>query len=118
MKTKSTIWKRLCERAARLCPNTNPRISSSPTAFLLPVKSSSAVGGVHEGGSCHRLSSCAEGVFPSLAHKTEKGMVRVDVRSEQEAVLAFEELTSRMEGNGKDILVQEMIREPVNWWPG
>jgi acetyl-CoA synthetase (ADP-forming) len=51
-----------------------------------------------------------KGCSPSLAHKTEKGMVRVDVRSEQEAVLAFEELTSRMEGNGKDILVQEMIR--------
>jgi acetyl-CoA synthetase (ADP-forming) len=37
-------------------------------------------------------------------------MVRLDVRSEQEAVQAFDELASRMEGNEKDILVQEMIR--------
>jgi len=51
-----------------------------------------------------------KGCSPSLAHKTEKGMVRVDIRSEQEALLAFDELTSRMEGNEKDILVQEMIR--------
>jgi len=65
---------------------------------------------VREGRSNHRLSSCPEGVFPSLSHKTEKGLVRVDVRSKQEAILAFKELTSRMEGNGKDILVQEMIR--------
>jgi acetate---CoA ligase (ADP-forming) subunit beta len=52
------------------------------------------------------LKACS----PSLSHKTEKGLVRVDVRSKQEAILAFKELTSRMEGNGKDILVQEMIR--------
>jgi acetyl-CoA synthetase (ADP-forming) len=51
-----------------------------------------------------------KGCSPSLAHKTEKGMVRVDIRSEQEALLAFDELRSRMEGNEKDILVQEMIR--------
>jgi acetyl-CoA synthetase (ADP-forming) len=51
-----------------------------------------------------------KGCSPSLAHKTEKGMVRVDVRSEQEALLAFEELTSRMEGEEKGILVQEMIK--------
>ena len=51
-----------------------------------------------------------KGCSPSLTHKTEKGMVRMDVRSEQEAVLAFDELKSRMVGNEKDILVQEMIR--------
>jgi len=51
-----------------------------------------------------------KGCSPSLSHKTEKGLVRVDVRSEQEAVLAFDELATRMERNGKAILVQEMIR--------
>ncbi len=51
-----------------------------------------------------------KGCSPHLAHKTEKGLVRVDIRSEQEAVLAFDDLTSRMEGNEKDILVQEMIK--------
>jgi len=51
-----------------------------------------------------------KGCSPSLAHKTEKGMVRVDLRNEQETLLAFDELTSRREGSEQDILVQEMIK--------
>jgi len=51
-----------------------------------------------------------KGCAPHLAHKTEKGLVRVDIRSDQEAILAFDDLTSRMEGNEKDLLVQEMIK--------
>jgi acetyl-CoA synthetase (ADP-forming) len=53
-----------------------------------------------------------KGCSPSLAHKTEKGMVRLDLRSEQETLAAFDALASRMEGSAKDILVQEMIRGP------
>jgi acyl-CoA synthetase (NDP forming) len=53
-----------------------------------------------------------KGCSPDLAHKTEKGLVEVDIRSEQEAARAFDDLTSRMEGNQKDILVQEMIKGP------
>jgi acyl-CoA synthetase (NDP forming) len=53
-----------------------------------------------------------KGCSPDLAHKTEKGLVRLDIRGEQEAALAFDDLTSRMEGNQKDILVQEMIKGP------
>ena len=51
-----------------------------------------------------------KGCSPSLAHKTEKGMVRVDLRNEQETLLAFDELTSRREGSEQEILVQEMIK--------
>ena len=51
-----------------------------------------------------------KGCSPSLAHKTEKGMVRVDLRNEHETLLAFDELTSRREGSEQDILVQEMIQ--------
>jgi acetyl-CoA synthetase (ADP-forming) len=51
-----------------------------------------------------------KGCSPHLAHKTEKGLVKVDIRNEQEAILAFDDLTSRMEGNEKDLLVQEMIK--------
>src|SRR4030042_1916287 len=51
-----------------------------------------------------------KGCSPHLAHKAEKGLVRVDLRSEEEAILAFDDLTSRMEGNEKDVLVQEMIK--------
>jgi acetyl-CoA synthetase (ADP-forming) len=52
------------------------------------------------------LKACS----PHLAHKTEKGLVRVDIRGEQELILAFDDLTSRMEGHEKDILVQELIK--------
>lgn len=51
-----------------------------------------------------------KGCSPSLAHKTEKGMVRVDLRNEQEMLLAFDELNSRGEGSEKAILLQEMIK--------
>jgi acetyl-CoA synthetase (ADP-forming) len=51
-----------------------------------------------------------KGCSPQLAHKTEKGLVRVDLRSEEEAILAFDDLTARMEGNERDVLVQEMIK--------
>ena len=47
---------------------------------------------------------------PSLAHKTEKGLIRVDIRNEQEATQAFDEIMSQMEGSEKGILVQEMIK--------
>ena len=52
------------------------------------------------------LKACS----PQLAHKTEKGLVRLDLRSNQELILAFDDLMSRMEGNEKSILVQELIK--------
>jgi len=51
-----------------------------------------------------------KGCSSQLAHKTEKGLVRVDIRNEQEALSAFDDLTSRMDGNEKAVLVQEMIK--------
>jgi acetate---CoA ligase (ADP-forming) subunit beta len=52
------------------------------------------------------LKACS----PQLAHKTEKGLVRLDLRNNQELILAFDDLVSRMEGNEKNILVQELIK--------
>jgi acetate---CoA ligase (ADP-forming) subunit beta len=52
------------------------------------------------------LKACS----PQLAHKTEKGLVRLDLRSDQELIPAFDDLMSRMEGNEKKILVQELIK--------
>lgn len=52
------------------------------------------------------LKACS----PQLAHKTEKGLVRLDLRSDQELFPAFDDLTSRMEGNEKSLLVQELIK--------
>jgi acyl-CoA synthetase (NDP forming) len=45
-----------------------------------------------------------------IAHKTEKGLIRVDVRNEAEALTAFDEIVASMNGTEKTILVQQMIR--------
>jgi len=47
---------------------------------------------------------------PQVTHKTERNLVRVDLRNVEEAGAAFEDLTSRMEGENKTLLVQEMVR--------
>jgi len=44
-----------------------------------------------------------------ITHKTEKGLIRLDIRNNEEAAVAFEEITSAMNGPGNFILVQEMI---------
>jgi len=50
-------------------------------------------------GSSHRLP-----------HKSEHGLVRLDIRNGEEAASAFREIMSCMEGTDGAVLVQEMIR--------
>ena len=45
-----------------------------------------------------------------IAHKTEKGLIRLDVRNDAEALTAFEEIAGSMDGAEKTVLVQQMIR--------
>ncbi|MDY6793236.1 MAG: acetate--CoA ligase family protein [Thermodesulfobacteriota bacterium] len=47
---------------------------------------------------------------PDISHKTEKGLIRVDIRNEDEAKVAFHEIIAGMNGNEKAVLVQEMIK--------
>jgi len=51
-----------------------------------------------------------KGCAPELAHKTERNLVRVDVRNDGEASAAFKEIVSNMEGVSGEVLVQEMVR--------
>jgi len=51
-----------------------------------------------------------KGSSPQAAHKSEQGLVKVDIRNDHEAVTAFEEIMSRMEGGDKAVLVQEMVK--------
>jgi acetate---CoA ligase (ADP-forming) subunit beta len=51
-----------------------------------------------------------KGCSPDLAHKTEKGLIRLDVRNAGEAAAAFEEIMADMSADGKAVLVQQMIR--------
>jgi acetyl-CoA synthetase (ADP-forming) len=45
-----------------------------------------------------------------IAHKTEKGLIRLDVRNDEEALTAFEEIVASMNGAEKTVLVQQMIK--------
>ncbi|MEA3437581.1 MAG: acetate--CoA ligase family protein [Thermodesulfobacteriota bacterium] len=47
---------------------------------------------------------------PTISHKTEKGLIRVDIRNDDEAKVAFNKIIAGMNGNEKTVLVQEMIK--------
>ncbi len=51
-----------------------------------------------------------KGCAAEIAHKTEKGLIRLDVRNESDAVTAFEEIMAGMTGSGKAVLIQEMVK--------
>jgi acetyl-CoA synthetase (ADP-forming) len=51
-----------------------------------------------------------KGCSSDIAHKTEKGLIRVDIRNEAEAKAAFEEIINNMNGKEKAVLVQEMVK--------
>ncbi len=51
-----------------------------------------------------------KGCSPDIVHKTEKGLIRVDIRNDDEAKVAFNEIISGMNGNEKSVLVQEMVK--------
>ncbi|MBM3301729.1 MAG: acetate--CoA ligase family protein [Deltaproteobacteria bacterium] len=51
-----------------------------------------------------------KGCAPDISHKTERSLVRVDIRSEHEALEAFDQIVELMKPATGAILVQEMIR--------
>ena len=58
-----------------------------------------------------------KGCSSEVAHKTEKNLIRLDIRTEAEARAAFDEIMAGLEGPDKAVLVQEMIKGPRNsWW--
>jgi len=73
--------------------------TSEPDAFLKAVR---------EIGFPLVIKACGA----KLSHKTERGLVRVDVRSEQEASKAFEEIMKEVSADGGLVLVQEMVKGP------
>jgi acetyl-CoA synthetase (ADP-forming) len=50
-----------------------------------------------------------KGCSSDIAHKTEKGLIRVDIRNGEEATAAFEEIRAHM-GTDFGVLVQEMVK--------
>jgi acetate---CoA ligase (ADP-forming) subunit beta len=51
-----------------------------------------------------------KGCSPQISHKTEQGVVRLDIRSEEEALIAYDEINSSIRGNEAGVLVQEMVK--------
>jgi acetyl-CoA synthetase (ADP-forming) len=52
-----------------------------------------------------------KGCSAEIAHKTEKGLIRVDVRNDEEAAMAFGEISAAMNGaSDGSVLVQQMIK--------
>ncbi len=45
-----------------------------------------------------------------LAHKSERGLIRTDIRTDEEALLAFGDITLKMGGVPGGVLVQEMAK--------
>jgi acyl-CoA synthetase (NDP forming) len=54
-----------------------------------------------------------KGCSAQIAHKTEMGLIRVDVRNAEEATAAFREISAAMNGAGDGaVLVQQMVKGP------
>jgi len=51
-----------------------------------------------------------KGCSPEISHKTESGVIHVDIRSEREAEAALDEILSRMPKDRPAVLVQEMVK--------
>lgn len=51
-----------------------------------------------------------KGCSSEIAHKTEKGLIKVDIRNDDEAFAAFADIQAKMEGTDGKVLVQEMIK--------
>ncbi len=45
-----------------------------------------------------------------IAHKTERGLIHVDLRSDKEALRAFDDIMTGMSGLDGDVLIQKMIK--------
>lgn len=51
-----------------------------------------------------------KGCSAEIAHKTEKGLIRVDIRTAAEALVALREIQSALIGHSGGVLIQEMVK--------
>lgn len=51
-----------------------------------------------------------KGCSRELSHKTETGLVYLDIRNETEALAAYTQVMDRMQGEDKQVLIQEMVK--------
>jgi acetyl-CoA synthetase (ADP-forming) len=51
-----------------------------------------------------------KGCSAEITHKTEKGLIKVDIRNDDDATVAFEEIMANINGKENAVLVQEMVK--------
>jgi acetate---CoA ligase (ADP-forming) subunit beta len=51
-----------------------------------------------------------KGCSPEISHKTETNIIRLDLRTDEEAMTAFRQIKANMNGQSGGVLVQEMIK--------
>ena len=51
-----------------------------------------------------------KGCSSEISHKTEKDLIKVDIRNEKEAKAAFEDIMTNMNATDNAVLVQEMVK--------
>ena len=61
---------------------------------------------IHEIGYPVVMKACS----PDISHKTEKGLVRTDIRDDIEALDTFKDIMAGMNGAKGGVLVQEMVK--------
>ena len=64
------------------------------------------ISAAHEIGFPVVIKACS----PEISHKTEKGLIRIDIRNDDEAIQAYDDITAGMNGSKRTVLVQELIK--------
>ena len=76
------------------------------TREIIIQKNNDVISAAHEIGYPVVMKGCS----PEITHKTEKGLIRTDIRDDKEALDTFNDIMAGMNGRYGSILIQEMIK--------
>jgi len=76
------------------------------TREIIIQKNNDVISAAHEIGYPVVMKGCS----PEITHKTEKGLIRTDIRDDKEALDTFNDIMAGMNGSHGSILIQEMIK--------
>jgi acetate---CoA ligase (ADP-forming) subunit beta len=76
------------------------------TREILVDREADLISAVNEIGYPVVMKGCA----PEITHKTEKDLIRTDIRNDTEALDAFQDIIASMNGSKGGVLVQEMVK--------
>lgn len=107
---KNIIERALGKGAESLSENESKEVLAAyniPVTREIPVKSvTELVNAAKKIGYPLVLKGCSA----DISHKTEKGLVRMDIRNDKEAQTAFEEIMADIDAPDSMVLVQELIK--------